>query len=845
VGGTGDPDRALAALIASLPAHTLVPPEPGSCRVRAWQAGRSVAPEVECDAAGRYTLEVDSGVEGAIDVELRVTGHLRGLVRVQLPVADGDGGGDGGGEGGGDGEPDRGAEVGVPTVALGPGHTLAGQTLDARGQPLAKVRVQAMPQPGLGEVEPWRTQSDENGRFSFTTLPYGPVSLRAIHDGYALSVVEAIAPEDDVLMVLDALIDLEGSVVGHEELWARARARLEGSSVWPAIEGRLGADGRFVFESLPDGVYGVEVSVLAQTPGEPEFASVPLENVTPDLRVNLALVPAFRVPVRVVDPEGTPLHHARVTLGYGQLGMLQKVAETDEEGRARVGPVVPGPYVLHADADGFLPPPALEIEVGSEGFEPDEQVLVLVRPAKLQGVVVDEDDRPVAGAEVSVESEVAFSVGEGDTRARMFAAAMGAGEGSLGVTAGAVPDIPLFDDDEDESGVGVVLSDAEGRFEIDLLLPGTYRLRALHGGHAGSAVEVFELRSGELREGVTLKLREGVPLTGVVRGSNGEPIAAVQVDLGDGTVLTSDRRGVFDAGFRRGSQRLVFRAAGMVPRVVEIDMPRVGRPAVDVAVTLAPAQGRVQGRVVDGNGQPIRDVEVELRPLDGLSPSLVTWTDAKGSYDFDALSPGEVALYFAHAAYVPDLDEVEVDEPHRSISAHEWVLHKGWEAEILVRASKGGAGIEGAALCAGRARARTDSRGVARLEHLVGSLELEVDAPGWMGVTLTIDDDGSGRVELTIELAEGGGIEGTIDDDIGDSVASAKISVTTTSGQPLGEATSDARGRWRVEGVPPGDVLVRAEPPAAYEAVLAPVEVESDVLRGEVTKAVRLRFERR
>ncbi|HLT37054.1 MAG TPA: carboxypeptidase-like regulatory domain-containing protein, partial [Enhygromyxa sp.] len=334
---TDDPE--LATMLAELEPWKLEPPLPNSCRVRAWQGSERVGEELECGADGSYVLALAPGTRGTVHVELEIEGHLRGMLEIEV-------------------EP--GAEsIDLDTVALGPGHRVAGQTLDARGEPLADVRVQALPQPNLGEVVPWRTTSDAQGRFEFTTLPYGPISLRAIKPGYALSVVEAIAPEDAVLMILDALIDLEGEVVGDPELLARAIVRLEGSSVWPAIEQPLDLSdhgGRFVFERLPDGVYGVEVTVEAEAPGEQEYASVPLENVTPDLRVAVALVPAFRVPIRVVDPEGDPVPGARVTIGYSQIGMLQKVAETDAEGRARVGPVVPGPYFVHADADGFLPP---------------------------------------------------------------------------------------------------------------------------------------------------------------------------------------------------------------------------------------------------------------------------------------------------------------------------------------------------------------------------------------------------------------------------------------------------------------------------------------------------------
>jgi protocatechuate 3,4-dioxygenase beta subunit len=815
-------DPEIAELLEAIPAWKLEPPGDRGCRVRAWQGGELVGSEVGCDAEGRYELSLAPGVGGQVHVELLIEGHLRGLIEVEVPE-------------------DQAARVVGPTVALGPGLSVSGQTLDARGEPIAGVRVQALPQPTLGEPIPWRTVSDAEGRFEFTTLPYGPVSLRAIKPGYALSVVEALSPEDAVLMILDELIDLEGSVIADAELLARAKVRLEGSSVWPAIEEPLAEDGSFVIRSLPDGIYGVEVTVPADEPGGQEYASVPLENVTPDLRVSLALVPAFRVPVRVVDPEGEPVDGARVTLSYSQIGMLQKTAETDAEGKARLGPVVPGPYYVQADADGFLPPEPVEVEVGPEGFEGDEQVLVLIRPAKIEGIVVDENDRPVAGAEVLLDSEVAFSVGEGDTRRQLFAVAIGASEGSLGVTRGDVPDIPLFPEDEDAGSIGGVLTDEDGRFEIDLLLPGTHRIWAIHGEHAASAVSTFELRSGEVRTKVRLQLREGVPLTGVVRTANGQPIAGVQVDLGDGMILTTDDRGVFDAGFRRGRQELILRGPGMIPKAVEVDL---GDEPLDLELELEPAEGRFEGRVVDGNDQPIADVEIELHPKDGLSPSRITWTDERGLYELDELAPGKVELEFRHHEYVPGTAEAEVDEAGGL--DHEFVLDKGWTASVLVRSAVRGEPLAGVELSTEDAAATTDKEGLASLTRLVGDeVTMQVRAEGWVGQQVELRHDGSGHVSVTVELAEGGSISGTIDDDIGESVAGAKIEIRSPGGKLLGETRSNGRGEWRVDSIREGDVVVRAEPPPASSAVLAPTEERSDVLRREVTQAVRLRFERR
>ncbi len=124
-----------------------------------------------------------------------------------------------------------------------------------------------MPFPNLEEPEPWRATSDDAGAFALDTVPPGPLSMRVAADGFAPSIVETIAPSDDVLVTLGALIDLRGRVVGEPNVLARTRVRLEGSAVWPAIEAEVDPEsGAFVFESIADGIYAVE----AVAPADPD-----------------------------------------------------------------------------------------------------------------------------------------------------------------------------------------------------------------------------------------------------------------------------------------------------------------------------------------------------------------------------------------------------------------------------------------------------------------------------------------------------------------------------------------------------------------------------------------------
>ncbi|HFE45305.1 MAG TPA: carboxypeptidase regulatory-like domain-containing protein, partial [Nannocystis exedens] len=264
---------------------------PRSCTVIAWSAGRQLGAPVHCGRDGSYELRLTKA-PAEVAIEILVPGHLRAVL-----VA----------------APRSGESVELPIVALGPALDLSGQVIDPRGQPVVDVQLQARPRPDLGEPEPWRTKSLGDGGFSWDTLPAGPIEIRAEKRGYAPTIVDVIAPEDGIIVVLEGLRDLSGEVLGTPEQLARTVVRIEGSSIWPPIEVEVEADGSFQVPQIPDGVYGLVAEAPAGQAGDREYASIPLENVSPDMQVSLALIEAVRVPVEVRDPSGAAIEGARVT----------------------------------------------------------------------------------------------------------------------------------------------------------------------------------------------------------------------------------------------------------------------------------------------------------------------------------------------------------------------------------------------------------------------------------------------------------------------------------------------------------------------------------------------------
>ncbi|MCA9661117.1 MAG: carboxypeptidase regulatory-like domain-containing protein, partial [Myxococcales bacterium] len=692
-----------------------------------------------------------------------------------------------------------------------------------------------------GEPEPWRATSLADGAFLLDTIPTGPIVIEAEKRGYAPTIVDALAPEEGVVVVLEGLRDLAGDVLGTPEQLARATVRIEGSSIWPPLEVPVAADGSFVIPEIADGVYGLVAAAPAPegATDAPEYASIPLENVSPDMQVSLALIEAVRVPVAVRGPDGEAIPSARVTVSGSSIGILQQLGETDAEGLARVGPVVPGPYFVHADADGYLPSETVVVDAQIDVPMPTIE-LRLVRPARIAGRVLDEHGQPVPEARVSVESDVLFSPGESMVRARTLNALLAGG--SLGVTHGIVPPIPLFDEDTAGPWIeGGMLTDRDGKFALGALVPGTYRLHAVHERHAGSAVQVVRLRAGEVDDDVVLILQRGQPLTGRLRDTNDQPIVGARVELDDGLIVLTDEYGVFDAGLHKGRRRLVLRAPGMIPQAIELE---VGDRAVDLERTLEAATGVLEGRLRDQNDRPIAGARVALFPDDGISATEVTYTDDKGLFDFDGLTPGGAELEVDHRDFAPYERRLRV--PASDGRFVEIGLSVGWWLAVHVRALGSGDPIAGAKVRAGDQLVITDAAGDALIRRLASErVDVAVEAAGWVRERTSVERPEDGDADLVVDLEEGAAIEGSIQDERGEPVAKARITIRDRrSGELIAEVESDAEGTWRVDRLSEGDVIVEAAPPGELSEILAPVSENSDVLRGRVTRGVDLRFDR-
>ncbi len=242
----------------------------------------------------------------------------------------------------------------------------------------------------------------------------------------------------------------------------------------------------------------------------------------------------------------------------------------------------------------------------AQGGDPISQLPVLadddpVGTLRLEGQVVGEGDRPVAGATVVLVANPPRSI----------------------------------------------TTQADGSFVFEHLVGRSYTLLAR--ASAGVAGPVTA-RLTEKTEPIVLHLRAGATVAVTVVGSDGKPVDAATVELrGDDLQTDTTRAGI--ATFKPvvpGPYDIVAYAPGSAKTYKRV------RVSGQLAVKLALANGAaVSGRVVDADGNPVEGARVlNVAASDFRSPAdprldAIT-TDAKGGFRFAALPAGSVRFLATH-----------------------------------------------------------------------------------------------------------------------------------------------------------------------------------------------------
>ncbi|WP_437509850.1 carboxypeptidase regulatory-like domain-containing protein [Sorangium sp. So ce1099] len=290
-----------------------------------------------------------------------------------------------------------------------------------------------------------------------------------------------------------------------------------------------------------------------------------------------------------------------------------------------------GPYGARAEADGYAQGTAQSVAPG-----PPLKLLLTPASALVGRVIEAGTGTPVEGAKVTLDN--------------------GGGWGNIA------------------PGVPVARSDAEGRFRLDRLPPGRYKLAARALGKVGQARESVLLGVGQTSSEVVIELHRAAVVAGRVEiAPDGAPCALGNVTLvsqtkdGAGVAAIEADGSVLFEGLLRGSYEVL---VGCAHHLAEPTYPplEVGDADVEDLVWTVRAGLTIRGRVVDSDKNPVRAAVHAYAPAlmgsRGATGALAS-TEDDGTFALKGLSPAKYMVVARPVSQAePEPVEVELRDDH-------------------------------------------------------------------------------------------------------------------------------------------------------------------------------------
>ena len=714
-------------------------------RGRAESAGKPVAGAViTVVAAGaqaadkeRHTARTDASgqfeLEGLEEGRYAVSATAKGL----LPVVQ------------------RGVQVpaGTPLTLVmeSGGHPLRGTVSDATGGEVEGALVRLTPLEGIAsmrQLDGFGTLSSEEGSYEVHVEP-GRYRVEVSHADYAsehrtVEVGPGAQSQDFALVpmgVIEGVVrqdDGGEAVAGALVTWQRERqvTLVPGQRMsMPAGGGTVRADaqGRFRIQGLSPGAVTVQARAAGWVSDRPTVVPLAMSEHVTDADVFVIAAHDLRGRVVASDDPERGISGAEVQLLDNE--RFSPRTRTDAEGNFVLPGVLAGPVTITASADGYLPSiPGTTVQAGPDA---SETTITLDSAPTITGRV-----EPPMVAQVSIE-----------LRPETMQMGMGTGGGMIFAAGGGAS----------------VETDGDGNFELGPAMPGPRTLVA----------RVADGRTGEVRvevgpdgaKDVVIQLEERATLRGVVRSSNGQPVAQANVSLrpeqqpGEPTMrLTVNGR---DMGSEMGTSTADgrFEIGGLAAGTHEIQVvDRYGEPL--------PIVGDATIEIAEGSDRDGFELVVEAH--DGVIRGMVRTADGTAVPDV-----------WVHATLLPEMAMPGAPGPDDGgPSTHS-------EMRMIV-ADDGGAGN-------GRPPVLTDEEGRFEITGLRDArYELAAESSGGRQRVTEIARPGQ---DVALALAELGRVEGQVTLD-GQPLKSFGVRVEGPTAR--GKQVRDSSGHFELERLDPG-----------------------------------------
>lgn len=661
------------------------------------------------------------------------------------------------------------------------------------------------------------TRSDGGGKFQFKRLPYGTYSL-AVDDGKFVSEPkDGVVSEKDKPPVTDAVVELyevarvSGRVTDSVSEGSVPRAKVTLQATYGLDQARkktfnieTDAHGLFSFDKLPSGIHVAQAEARGYLKGGTDKSRQSFV-LTPGERKNdlvLHLDHGASVDGFVLDPAGRSISDVDIQLFAattfdGGVNAAPLKGKTDSTGYFKIWGIEVGERVqLYASASksGFTKTRSDMIELSTSAMEQSIQIN-MERGGVVTGIVTDRNKMPIPGAEIRFDSHA-------------------------------------FPGDPTPSSM-VVHSGANGTYTIENCPAGGAGLTVSRAGFVrqGRGVTV---RDGEKNDNVNFEMEQGQVIAGHVEDLYGKPIAGATVKAtgingaAGSEQATTDKKGEFeltnlgagdfrlDATFKlttpEGEQNYHFInpkvRAGNLFAVVECDLTNTvsGKVKGDKNKGLQNFTVTLSSR---GDTKPAQEFSFNLTR--GIKDSAGYFRMSKvprGVYDLRVSADGyepykkeEIALGPGARTYLPNIDLVPAggvvgrvfsattDRPVNNATV------RLVNIDDKIQSDHSNLTISATTNLRGEFRARTVPQGTYRVT---------IDHPNYIGTQIEMIQVTEKRERDVGKqyLEAGGGIRGTVKNNLGDPLPNMQVIVRGVT--PAKQVTTDVAGNFMIQGVQDG-----------------------------------------
>lgn len=643
-------------------------------------------------------------------------------------------------------------------------------------------------------------RTDEKGNYDAPDLKRAR-GITVLHPDYAIddeSFMSAGTPASEMNRALVAGAKLTGRVVAADGTTPVANAAIFVDE-WPLATSV--ADGTFTVPHAPSKwttITARKDSLIAQRSSD-----------SLKFPATLKLEKAAVIAGRVTDAKTKlPVAGASVSLMGARRfmpGPSSTSTLTDAKGNYTLSTVA-GAYSIAASHPAFDNGLA---EVTVTAGQQAAKDVALAQYARVTGVVVDENQKPVVAA--AVTSEPAGDSGGPMRMMRMMR----------------------------EPSTNGTMSGPDGRFSIRLAGDTDLRLRATKKGLPQARGDTLHLAPAERKSGVVLLVPTGIAVTGIVKDAHGDPLSGVSVTASEtpagrgGMMMRTIMMGAFtgdeedavrtaaDGSFtlrvKEGTYDFSFRREGFAPKAVRAqNVTAQGTPVIETS--LEPAV-EISGRVTRG-GAGIPDAMVSIFGP-GDNASAVTGPD--GSFTLGGLSAGSTRLMIRKESDFIQ-EQRSVTAPARDVvfdfPAGGRVAGRVVEKETRkpvtsfqagISTSRGGGGF--VMMAPPQLKSFTSDDGSFVLENVpAGAMNIVAQAPGYANGRANVDvEEGKSVSDLVIELDTGVRLTGKVTGPNGAALADATVQLQPSPtgqfarGGNIRRAVTDGNGEFSLDSLDPGD----------------------------------------